>query len=177
MSKRNWIFIAGILISIILIVAIFDRYYSHLKHREYNLHGLHPKVKSAMEQLIARSQQKGITIRITEGFRSFEQQDRLYEQGRSKPGTIVTNAKGGQSYHNYGLAIDFAIYDEEKHQLSWDIKRDGNKNGIADWQEVVQEAKKLGFDWGGDWQRFKDYPHLEMTFGQSIGDLQEVLSN
>jgi peptidoglycan L-alanyl-D-glutamate endopeptidase CwlK len=174
MSKRNWIFIISITISIILTSVIISRLYSSLKHREYNLHGLHPKVKSATEQLITKTQEKGITIRITEGFRSSEQQDRLYEQGRSKPGTIVTNAKGGQSYHNYGLAIDFAIYDEKKHRLSWDINRDGNNNGVADWQEVVQEAKKLGFAWGGDWKRFKDYPHLEMTFGQSIGDLQEV---
>ncbi|WP_028777312.1 M15 family metallopeptidase [Shimazuella kribbensis] len=177
MNKKKWIFVLGIIGAIFLTIVIFKNYFSHSrKHHEYNVQHLHPKVQSAMEQLIRKAQRKGISIRITEGFRSFDQQDQLYSQGRKKPGPIVTNAKGGQSYHNYGLAIDFALYDEKTHQLSWDIKKDGNKNGISDWQEVVYEAKKLGFSWGGDWEQFKDYPHLEMTFGQSIDELQEMLN-
>ncbi|WP_425423390.1 M15 family metallopeptidase [Shimazuella kribbensis] len=142
------------------------------KPKKYNLQKLHPEVQSAMEQWMRNVEKKGITIKIVEGFRSIEEQNELYAQGRTKPGQKVTNAKGGQSYHNYGLAIDFAILDKE--QLSWDIKKDGNENGVADWDEVVREAKKLGFSWGGDWKGFKDYPHLQMTFDQSIGELQEV---
>ncbi|MNC30598.1 Peptidoglycan L-alanyl-D-glutamate endopeptidase CwlK precursor [compost metagenome] len=51
------------------------------------------------------------------------------------------------------------------------MKRDGDKDGIADWQEVVQQAKALGFEWGGDWSSFKDYPHFQMSFGLSITKL------
>jgi peptidoglycan L-alanyl-D-glutamate endopeptidase CwlK len=145
------------------------------KQKKYSLQKLHPEVDAAREQLMKNVQDKGITIKIVEGFRSIEEQNQLYAQGRTKPGEKVTNAKGGQSYHNYGLAIDFAIFDQETSKLSWDMKKDGNKNGIADWHEVAQEAKKLGFTWGGDWKRFKDYPHLQMTFDQSIKELQEVL--
>lgn len=43
---------------------------------------------------------------VTEGYRSGARQDQLYAQGRTRPGEIVTNAKAGQSAHNYGLAVD-----------------------------------------------------------------------
>ncbi|WP_281248191.1 M15 family metallopeptidase [Seinonella peptonophila] len=145
--------------------------YVAFNEMKYNLKGLHPTVKQSMEQLIKKSKQRGIEIRITEGFRSINKQNQLYQLGRSKPGAIVTYAKGGQSYHNYGLAIDFAIYDPKRRKIIWDLAYDGNQNGKSDWMEVVTEAKKLGFDWGGDWQGFKDTPHLEMTFGQTIWEL------
>lgn len=87
-------------------------------------------------------------------------------------GPIVTNAKGGTSYHNYGLAFDFALLLPNGTSLSWDINRDGDKDKTADWQEVVQEAKRLGLEWGGDWTSFKDYSHLQMTFGLTIDQLR-----
>lgn len=49
--------------------------------------------------------------------------------------------------------------------MSWNIDRDGDGDKVADWSEVVQEAKALGFEWGGDFDSFKDYPHFQMTFG------------
>lgn len=56
--------------------------------------------------------------------------------------------------------------------MIWDMEYDGNENSKADWDEVVGMAKALGFDWGGDWARFKDYPHFQMDFGLTIQDLQ-----
>lgn len=173
--NKKWIWFITILVGCTFFYLFCKGNIFTPKPTKYNLQNLHPEVQSAKEQLINNVQKKGISIQIVEGFRSVEEQDELYERGRMKVGKIVTNAKGGQSYHNYGLAIDFAILDKETNQLSWDIKKDGNKNGIADWHEVVQEAKKLGFSWGGDWKKFKDYPHLEMTFDQSIEQLQRAL--
>ncbi|MFC6649462.1 M15 family metallopeptidase [Paenibacillus rhizoplanae] len=49
---------------------------------------------------------------------------------------------------------------------------DVDKDGVTDWLEVIQEAKALGFEWGGDWTSFKDYPHLQMVFGLKIADLR-----
>jgi len=132
---------------------------------------LHPIVKERSNQLIQQAAKKGIVMVITDGFRSAEDQDRLYEKGRTAEGNIVTNAKGGQSYHNFGLAIDFALK-TPSGDVIWDRQYDGNKNGKADWNEVVGMAKALGFEWGGDWAQFKDYPHLEMDFGLSVADLQ-----
>ncbi|WP_420489290.1 M15 family metallopeptidase [Neobacillus niacini] len=132
---------------------------------------LHPIVKDRSTQLIQQSAAKGIVIVITDDFRSVEDQDRLFEKGRTVAGNIVTNAKGGESYHNFGLAIDFAIKTPSENVI-WDMQYDGNQNGKADWNEVVELAKALGFEWGGDWTQFKDYPHLQMNFGLTLADLQ-----
>lgn len=133
--------------------------------------GLHPTVAAKQEELIASARANGISILVTDGFRSIEEQDALYEQGRSASGQIVTNAQGGDSYHNYGLAVDFALINS-KGEVIWDMEYDGNGNGIADWLEVVELAKQLGFSWGGDWTSFPDYPHLQMDFGYTIRDLK-----
>ncbi|WP_042460490.1 M15 family metallopeptidase [Neobacillus dielmonensis] len=133
--------------------------------------GLNPIVKERSEQLIQQAAKKGIVVVITDGFRSADDQDKLYKQGRTTEGSIVTHAKGGESYHNYGLAIDFAL-ETPSGEVVWDMDYDRNQNAKSDWTEVVQIAKKLGFDWGGDWAKFKDYPHLEMNFGLTIADLQ-----
>jgi peptidoglycan LD-endopeptidase CwlK len=131
------------------------------------LSGLLPCVKAASEALIDRSFAAGIPIVITQGLRTIAEQDALYAQGRTKPGSVVTNARGGYSNHNFGVAVDFALLTNDGRSVSWDTKLDGNRNGAADWNEVVTLAKALGFTWGGDWRSFTDLPHLEMTFGLS----------
>lgn len=133
---------------------------------------LHPIVEEKSRELVEAAEEIGINILITDGFRSFEEQDLIYEQGRTTDGNIVTYAEGGESYHNYGLAIDFALQLDDG-SVVWDIERDDNENGEPDWFEVADIGKELGFDWGGDWSRFKDYPHLEMTFGLSIRELKK----
>jgi peptidoglycan L-alanyl-D-glutamate endopeptidase CwlK len=133
--------------------------------------GLHPVVAESEKLLVRKAARRGIEIVITHGFRSNEEQDALFNQGRSIAGNIVTNAQGGESYHNYGLAIDFALRTPEG-DVVWDMERDDNGNGQADWMEVVELAKELGFTWGGDWANFPDYPHLQMDFGLSINDLK-----
>lgn len=132
--------------------------------------GLHPVVAERAEVLRQRAAQIGIVIRFTDGFRSFEEQEALFAQGRTTAGNIVTNARGGESYHNYGLAVDYAI--EAGPNVIWDLDYDGNGNGRSDWFEVAEIAKELGFSWGGDWESFKDYPHLQMDFGYTLHNLQ-----
>lgn len=134
---------------------------------------LHPKVRDEVIALITKVETgfpPNIAVRIVQGLRTIKEQDALYAKGRTAPGSIVTHAKGGSSYHNYGLAIDFAIlidkdgngtYDE----LSWDIKKDNDKDGVADWLEVVKVFEAAGWEWGGKWSSLKDYPHLQKTFG------------
>ncbi|MGX8176284.1 M15 family metallopeptidase [Exiguobacterium artemiae] len=132
---------------------------------------LHPAVSAGAKDLIRLSHScYNIDIRITQGYRTKKQQDALYEQGRSQAGEVVTNARGGESMHNYGLAIDFVqIIDGD---ISYDLDYDGNQSGKSDWREVAAVGKALGFEWGGDWKRFVDYPHFEMTFGYSLDELQ-----
>jgi peptidoglycan L-alanyl-D-glutamate endopeptidase CwlK len=140
---------------------------------------LHPAIRDEVISLITEVEKgfpANIAVRIVQGLRTIDEQNSLYAQGRTKPGNIVTNAKGGSSYHNYGLAIDFAIlidkdgngtYDE----LSWDIKKDNDKDGVADWLEVVKVFEAAGWEWGGRWSSIKDYPHVQKTFGHKWQEL------
>jgi len=173
--KRFWI---GLNIAFWLVIGglIFVWVHNELESKEERQErplpeGLHPIVEEKSNQLLDRAEEIGIPIIISDSFRSIESQDVLYEKGRSIEGSIVTYARGGQSYHNYGLAIDFVLLNSDG-TISYDLQRDLNGNGEADWFEVVRIAKDLGFLSGAEWPGFKDYPHLEYTFGLSIRDLQ-----
>jgi peptidoglycan L-alanyl-D-glutamate endopeptidase CwlK len=136
---------------------------------------LHPAIRPQVINTITTIENKAfpttVKVRIVQGLRTIEEQNALYAQGRTMPGAIVTNAKGGQSFHNYGLAFDFVLmYDKDKNgtyeALSWDVNYDFDKDGKKDWLEVVQPFKALGFTWGGDWAgKLNDNPHLERNFG------------
>jgi len=78
------------------------------------------------------------------------------------PGSIVTNAQGGESYHNYGLAID--VVEISDGQAIW-------RADNFDW--IGELGKSLRFEWGGDWTRFKDRPHFQMTGGRTIEELKK----
>lgn len=142
---------------------------------------LHPKLRDEAVELydeILASLTGSAICRFAYTLRTFAEQDALFAQGRSKPGKVVTNAKGGQSYHNYGLAIDIVlILDKDKNgtfeTASWDLKTDFDGDKKADWMEVVQIFKRYGFEWGGDW-KFVDAPHFQKTFGKSIYELRAL---
>lgn len=134
---------------------------------------LHPKIRQEVAQLVevANSKLKAHSqMRIVQAYRSFEEQDALYAQGRTKPGPVVTNAKAGQTYHNYGLAFDFCLIIDGKN-ASWDIHMDWDKDKVEDWTEVVDVFKAAGYEWGGYWKTFKDNPHLQKLFGHTWHDL------
>lgn len=142
---------------------------------------LHPKLRDEAGLLydeIVASLTGSAICRFAYTLRTFAEQDALFAQGRTKPGKVVTNAKGGQSYHNYGLAIDIVlILDKDKNgtfeTASWDLKTDFDGDKKADWMEVVQIFKRFGFEWGGDW-KFVDAPHFQKTFGKSIYELRAL---
>ncbi len=135
------------------------------KKSDKRLIGLHPVFELVLEKLIERCYARGVWVLITQGLRTYAEQDALYAQGRTKPGQVVTKAQGGYSNHNFGFAADFALLLRDGRTVSWDTLRDDDKDSLPDWSEVVEEAKKLGLEWGGDWGSFKDMPHLQMVFG------------
>jgi peptidoglycan L-alanyl-D-glutamate endopeptidase CwlK len=135
---------------------------------------LHPKVRDEVRKIFELCEQSlngRAKIRIAQGLRTIPEQDALYAQGRTKPGKIVTNARGGSSYHNYGLAVDFVLIVDGK-TASWDMKTDWDGDKVADWMEIVKIFQDNGWEWGGNWKSLKDYPHFQKTFGYSIGDLK-----
>jgi len=140
---------------------------------------LHPKVREDVKRCIEEAEAgfpANMAIRVVQGLRTIDEQNALYAQGRTKPGKIVTKAVGGKSYHNYGLAIDFAILKDKDNNgtfetLSWDTKEDFDKDGVKDWMEVVKVFKKYGWVWGGDFSSIKDDPHFEKSFGLKVSQL------
>lgn len=142
---------------------------------------LHPKLKEEAVEIydeIVLALTGNAICRFSFTFRTFAEQDKLYAQGRTTRGQKVTNAKGGQSYHNYGLAIDVVLLiDRDKNgtheTASWDTKPDYDGDGKSDWLEIVAIFKRYGWTWGGDW-KFYDAPHFQKTFGHSIVQLQKL---
>lgn len=124
---------------------------------------LHPTVRAEMLKIVAECD-LALTgkakVRITQGLRTFKEQDDLYAIGRTKPGKKVTHAKGGQSVHNYGFAVDICLIIDGK-TASWDTVKDWDNDQIADWYECVKIFAKFGWDWGGNWKKFKDLPHFD----------------
>jgi len=136
---------------------------------------LHPKLRSEVEHIyksqIIPALSGSAYCRFAYTLRTFKEQDALYAQGRSimfdtkgKRLGIVTNAKGGQSIHNYGLALDIVLITNGK-VASWDTAKDFDKDGKPDWMEIVEIFKNAGWTWGGDWKKFKDAPHFEKPLG------------
>lgn len=122
------------------------------------LNQLHPLIRQKALDAYAeavRVTPVGVHPFITQTMRTFKESDDLYAQGRTKKGNIVTNAKAGQSYHNYGLALDFV--NQVNGVATWKID--------ANWMKVVAVFKKHGFIWGGDFKSIPDAPHFEMTLG------------
>ena len=114
---------------------------------------IHPELARRVRTLIDNLAKAGMQIEVVQGLRTFAEQDALFAQGRTKPGKVVTNARGGQSNHNYGLAVDVVPFNDNKP--NWDAP-----NSI--WVAIGAEAEKLGLEWGGNWKKFIDKPHIQM---------------
>jgi peptidoglycan L-alanyl-D-glutamate endopeptidase CwlK len=93
---------------------------------------------------------------VTQGYRSPAEQNALYEQGRTKPGLVVTYKRGGESKHNLvpARALDVAFM-LSNGQVSWSAEL------LAKFAGLMKEASKV-VHWGGDWPGFKDRPHFEV---------------
>lgn len=154
---------------------------------------LHPTVQALCLRHIALCAENGNPIIITQTLRTFAEQDSLYAQGRTAPGPpcvhagivrpvgtcpahpngrTVTNARGGDSMHNYGLAYDVALVTGAAGKLSWDLKLDLNHNGLPDFNDVGSYGESLGLKWGGRFVTIHDMDHFEFTGGLTLADLK-----
>lgn len=130
------------------------------------LEHLHPAMWPLVERLLASARLEGIDLLVTCTWRSAEEQARLYAQGRTAPGRIVTNAKPGQSMHNFmlrgqpaSLAVD--VVPLRFGKPIWDSKD-------ALWQEVGDLGQAAGLEWAGRWKRFREYPHFQHPQAASL---------
>jgi len=127
-----------------------------------DLADLIPQAHVRADKLIELCKIAGIDLLVTSTYRDNESQDALYAQGRTKPGKIVTKAKGGQSFHNYRCAFDVVPLVNGKPV--WDDE--------ALWARIGQLGKQIGLEWAGDWVTFKEMPHFQYTGGKTLKQLQ-----
>ena len=129
---------------------------------EGNILTLHPKAQESARKFLKLLQDAKINARIISGTRTYAEQNSLYAKGRTKPGPIVTNAKGGESNHNFGIAWDIGIFTSEGKYLSD--------------SPLYEKAAKIGLlpelEWGGNWSSFKDEPHYQLKTGLSIPEVR-----
>ena len=128
------------------------------------LEDLLPPVRERVERMIADCKAEGIDLLVTSTYRDNASQDALYAQGRTAPGRIVTNARSGQSYHNYRCAVD--VVPIRNGKAIWNAKD-------PVWQRIGALGKAAGLEWAGDWKRFKEFPHFQYTAGLTLAQLQK----
>lgn len=110
-----------------------------------------PEVQPMARALVQKSAANGIKIKIISGLRTYEEQDKLYAQGRTEPGSIITRAKGGYSNHNFGIAFDVGVFEGAKYLPE-----------SAKYKAVGVLGMELGLEWGGNWKTLVDQPHFQL---------------
>lgn len=127
-----------------------------------SLSDLNPKVAALCSEFINSCKKQNIDIIITSTYRDSESQNALYAQGRTAPGNKVTNAKGGQSFHNWKVAFDFCPIVNGK--AMW--------NDMALYTKCGEIAETVGLEWAGRWVKFKETAHCQYTGGLTLADFQ-----
>lgn len=127
---------------------------------------LQPEVQDRCGLFIQACKDQGIDLILTSTYRDFEQQNALYAQGRTTPGKRVTKAKGGQSFHNFGVAFD--VVPVVNGKAVWDDD--------TLWKTIGEIGESVGLEWGGRWE-FVDKPHFQFTKERSLFDLNKEYPN
>lgn len=134
------------------------------------LAGLHLKAQAAARRLLLLARSAGFRARLLSGTRSYAEQDRLHAQGRyGNTGPRVTNARGGQSNHNFGIAWDIGLFDKAGGYLDGDTDAE-----ITEYHRLGKAARPLGLEWGGDWQSIPDVPHYQLPTGRSVAETRRL---
>lgn len=120
----------------------------------------------------------GIDLLTISTLRDIEAQDALYAQGRTAPGRIVTNARGGESFHNFRVAFD--VVPLRNGKPIWGTSGNGIDSDPSDdatddleiWQRIGELGEAQGLDWAGRWNRFREFPHFQFTGGLTLADFR-----
>lgn len=119
-----------------------------------------PIVAEKCQLFLDECKKQGVSVVVTGTYRSKEEQDGIYAQGRTTVGQIVSNAKGGQSLHNWRVAFDCVPV----------VNGVATYNNDALWAKLSQIGVSLGLEWGGLWKTFPDKPHFQYTLGYDWPD-------
>jgi len=130
------------------------------------LSDLHPTVQAKCEAHLSACKAAGIDLLVTCTYRDSETQNALFAQGRTAPGPKVTNARGGQSLHNYRVAYD--VVPLRNGKPVW--KTTGEDGDL--WQTVGELGVEHGLEWAGKWKKFREFPHFQYTGGHPLSHFQ-----
>lgn len=140
------------------------------KRTEENIFSLIPQIQQKVRfwfvsKVIPWMNNTGYTVKVICGTRTIQEQNELYAIGRTKKGSKVTNAKGGSSFHNFGIAFDIGIFKGSSYLTNDDI-----------YKKLVDECgTPEGMLNGGSWQTFKDYPHFEVAkYGSKSANVRKI---
>jgi peptidoglycan L-alanyl-D-glutamate endopeptidase CwlK len=151
------------------------------------IHTLDPKAQDIFLQFAHLAKATAATLGYDyiaiSGHRSWEKQDELYAQphdGKDNDGDgrideadeKVTNAQGGESNHNFGIAVDFGVFCGGFYMDGGDAIHAATAKHVH--EACAVHARALGLEWGGDWKGFKDYPHYEMRTGLTTAQKRNV---
>ena len=116
-----------------------------------SLDDLAAPVKSAALAMLARCRAAGLEVLIYCTLRSNDEQAALYAQGRTTGGEIVTNARGGYSNHNFGIAFDIGVFSGNRYLPESPL-----------YKAVGALGMELGLECGGNWTSIVDQPHFQL---------------
>jgi peptidoglycan L-alanyl-D-glutamate endopeptidase CwlK len=140
------------------------------------LEGLMPELATRLRSALITFEARNLHVLICQGLRTVAEQDALFFKGRNKNGkiidkkSVVTNARGGHSYHNFGLAVDVV-------PLTAIGKADWVVNKGDDWEPMIDILKSHNLEWGGSWQGLKgDLGHFQLSGGHSISEIRTIFS-
>lgn len=137
---------------------------------ESNIITLQPVAQIEARKFLELTKAQQIDVKIISGTRTYAKQNVLYEKGRSGPPPIVTNAKGGQSNHNFGIAWDIGIFDSNG----------GYNTNDADYKSLAAAIlpNLNTIEWGGNWLSFKDYSHYQLkAISEDVGTIRSLFEN
>lgn len=140
----------------------------------YHIGSLDAKARDAFREFAGLAKATAATLGcdyvMISGNRSYAEQDALYAQGRTKPGARVTNARGGYSNHNFGIAGDFGVFRGKAYLDSTDPATAAKVH-----KACSEHAAACGLVWGGTWSGFKDFPHYEVETGLSLAAKRQLM--
>lgn len=131
-----------------------------------SLDELLPQVEVMARRFLDACKDEGIDLLVTSTYRDHESQNALYAQGRTKPGRKVTNARGGDSFHNWRVAFD--VVPLRNGKPVWGTTGDDLKL----WQRIGAIGVECGLEWAGNWRSFKEFPHFQFTGGLKLADFK-----
>lgn len=128
-----------------------------------NIATLRPDAQVKAREWLLKCREAGINVKIISGSRTYQEQAELYAKGRTAPGAKVTNSPPGYSWHNFGVAWDFVVFDA---------------NDQPEWESPLMEkcgriAESLGLEWGGSWNGFQDIPHAMIKTGCTLAEARQ----